>query len=113
MGGRVGIMSRRSEELCDELKNLAERLGVRVREEVLLREVGYHPRSGMCRVRGEEVLFVDRSLSTADRVAVLTDELRRRDLHGVYVSPALRRLLERGRGEEKVGTGEPSASGHT
>lgn len=93
-------MNRRTEELCEELKTLAERLGLRVREEVLLREVGYYARSGTCRVRGQEVLFVDRSLPITERVAVLTDELRQRDLNGVYVSPALRRLLECGKGEE-------------
>ena len=100
-------MSRQAEELCEELKTVAERVGVRVREEVLLREVGYHPRSGICRLRGEEMLFVDRSLPIAERVAVLTDELRRRDLQGIYVSPALRCLLEGGVGER--GTREPES----
>ncbi len=106
-------MSRRAEELCEELKALAERMGIRVREEVLLREVGYHPRSGSCRVRGEEVLFVDRSLPPAERVAVLTDELRRRNLEGIYVSPALRRLLGEGREEAGRETSEADAPGRS
>lgn len=89
-------MSRRGEDLCEELKTLAERLGLKVREEILLREVGYHPRSGMCRVHGEEVLFVDRSLPVSERITVLSDELKRRDLQGVYLAPALRRLLDAG-----------------
>lgn len=87
-------MGRRAEQLCDELKTLAERLGVKVREENLLREAGYHTRSGMCRVKGEDVLFVDRTLPAGDRVEILVEELSRRDLQGIYVSPALRRLLE-------------------
>lgn len=99
-------MGRRSEQLCEELKTLAERLGLKVREEILLREVGYHPRSGTCLVRGEEVLFVDRSLPVGDRVAVLVGELRRRDLQDVYVSPALRRLLEDRNTDESPGTGD-------
>jgi hypothetical protein len=94
-------MRQRAEELCEELKELAQRVGIRVREEVLLREVGYHPRSGSCRLRGEDVLFVDRSLPAAERVAVLADELRRRNLEGIYVSPVLRRFL----GEGREGTG--------
>lgn len=100
-GGDWRDMGRRAEQLCDELKMLAERLGVKVREENLLREAGYHTRSGMCRVKGEDVLFVDRTLPPGDRVEVLVEELSRRDLQGIYVSPALRRLLEsRGAGEQ-------------
>jgi hypothetical protein len=107
-GGERNAMSRRAEQLCDELKMLAERLGLRVREEALLREVGYHPRSGTCRVRGEEVLFVDRTLPAGDRLEVLLHELRHRDLQGVYVSPALRRLLE-SRGSDQ----QPEAADRT
>jgi hypothetical protein len=88
-------MSRRDEALCEELKEVARRLGVQVREETLLREVGYRVRSGGCRVRGEDVIFLDRSLAPAERVQVLVDELGTRDVETVYLTPALRRLLER------------------
>jgi hypothetical protein len=88
-------MSRRDEALCEELKELARRLGVQVREEVLLREVGYRVRSGGCRVRGEDVIFLDRHLHPADRVQVLVDHLSGRDIETHYMTPALRRLLER------------------
>jgi hypothetical protein len=87
-------VSRRDEALCEELKELARRLGVQVREETLLREVGYHVRSGLCRVRGEDVIFLDRSLQAAERVQVLADGLSGRDLETLYLSPAARRLLE-------------------
>ena len=88
-------MSRRDEALCEELKEVARRLGVQVREETLLREVGYRVRSGGCRVRGEEVIFLDRTLTPAERVQVLVDELGSRNVDTVYLTPALRRLLER------------------
>ena len=87
-------MSRRDEALVEELKELATRLGVQVREEVLLREVGYRVRSGLCRVHGEDVIFLDRSLSPEDHVQVLVDGLAGRNLETIYVSPALRGLLE-------------------
>jgi hypothetical protein len=92
-------MSRRDEALCEELKELARRLGVRVREEVLLREVGYHVRSGGCRVRGEDVIFLDRHLPPADRVQILVEQLSGRDLETHYLTPELRRLLERRSGD--------------
>ena len=88
-------MSRRADALCEELKEVARRLGVKVREEVLLREVGYRVRSGGCRVRGEDVIFLDRHLPPAERIQVLLDELAGRDLESLYVSPELRRLLTR------------------
>jgi hypothetical protein len=88
-------MSRRDETLCEELKDLARRLGIQVREETLLREVGYHVRSGACRVRGEAVIFLDRGLPASERIHVLVDGLVGRDIDAVYLSPTLRRLLER------------------
>ena len=74
---------------------MARRLGLQVREEILLREVGYRVRSGLCRVRGEDVIFLDRNLPPEERVQVLVHGLAGRDVETVYLSPALRRLLER------------------
>src|SRR5213596_2829618 len=88
-------MSRRDEALCEELKEVARRLGMQVREEVLLRDVGYRVRSGACRVRGDDVVFLDRNLPADERVQVLVDALAGRDLEAVYLTPAARRLLER------------------
>jgi hypothetical protein len=88
-------VSRRDEALCEEAKELARRLGVTVREEVLLREVGYHVRSGACRLRGEDLILLDRHQPPGDRLQVLLDELGRHDVETHYLTPALRRLLER------------------
>ncbi|MEA2626740.1 MAG: hypothetical protein QOD06_2785 [Candidatus Binatota bacterium] len=79
--------------MLEELRELAVRLGFRVREERLLREVGYRVRSGVCRVRDEKVIFVDRELEPSSRLEVLIEELSACDLGDVYVSPELRRLL--------------------
>jgi hypothetical protein len=87
-------VSRREEALCEELKQVAVRLGVQVREEQLLREVGYRVRSGLCRVHGEEVIFVERTLPPEERVQVLLEGLAGRDVEALYLSPVLRRLLE-------------------
>ena len=92
-------MGRRDEALCEELKQLAIKLGVQVREETLLREVGYHVRSGSCRVHGQSVIIVDRNLSPSDRVDVLLDGLAGQDFETHYLSPALRSLVETRRGD--------------
>lgn len=81
--------------LLEELKGAAARLGIRIREERLLREVGYRVRSGSCRVRDEEVLFLERSLPVSAQIDVLADELGRRNIDAIYLSPAARALLDR------------------
>jgi hypothetical protein len=79
--------------LLQRLKDLVERVGVLVLEERLVREVGYHVRSGACRLHGQDVLLLDTDASLSDRVEALLDFLSRRDLDGVYVEPELRRLV--------------------
>jgi hypothetical protein len=81
--------------LLDELKTVAEKLGLQVREERLLREVGYRVRSGRCRLRADEIIFLERGLPPAAHIDVLIDELAGRSLDDVYLSPAARTLLER------------------
>lgn len=80
--------------MCEELKELAARIGVEVREETLLREVGYHVRSGACRVRDQRLIIIDRNLPPSDRVEVLLAGLADYDFETHYLSPALRALVE-------------------
>ena len=80
--------------LLEELKAAAEKLGIRVREERLLREVGYRVRSGSCRLHGADVVFLDRGLPISAQIEVLVDELARRPLDTIYLSPAARALIE-------------------
>lgn len=96
--------------LLEELKSAAERLGLSVREERLLREVGYRVRSGSCRLRDSEVLFVDRGLPVSAQIDVLVDELAARSLDAVYLSPAARALLERAAARRTRREGNGSAS---
>jgi hypothetical protein len=92
------LVGRRDEALCEELKELANRLGVEVREEPLLREVGYHVHSGACRVHGRELIIMERGLSASERVDVLLHGLVEHDFETHYLSPALRQLVETARG---------------
>ena len=87
--------------LLDELKAVALTLGIRVREERLLRDVGYRVRSGACRLRESDLVLLDRGLSTSAQIDVLVEVLSGRAVDTVYLSPAARRLLE-GRGAGAV-----------
>ena len=83
----------KTEALFEELKEVAQRVGLQVREERLLREVGYRVHSGACRVRDRDLVLIDRELPVTHRLEVLADTLGARDLSGVFVSPELRRFL--------------------
>jgi hypothetical protein len=82
--------------LADELAEAAKRLGLEVRREKILREVGYRARGGACRFREQNLIIIDRDMPPAEQVEVLADALRERDVEGLYLSPAARRLLQAG-----------------
>lgn len=79
--------------MVEELVRVARELGFDVREEELLRDVGYRPRSGVCRIGERDVILMDRKLSGPERMEVLCSALADRDLERVFLSPALRALI--------------------
>lgn len=98
MGTRTAQEKGSQTALLDELKGAAEKVGLRVREEKLLREVGYRVRSGRCRLRGDDVIFLERGLPAGAHIDLLIEELSRRPLDDLYLSPAARRLVEQAAG---------------
>jgi len=79
--------------MVEELAQAAERVGLQVRRERLLREVGYRARGGACRLRERDLLIIDSAQPPAEQLEVLLEALRTRDLETLYLSPAARRLL--------------------
>jgi hypothetical protein len=80
--------------LVEELAGVAERAGMQVRRERLLREVGYRARGGACRFREKDLVIIDSAQTPAEQLDVLIEALRTRDLEQIYLSPAARRLLQ-------------------
>jgi hypothetical protein len=80
--------------LVDELADAAKRVGIEVRREKIMREVGYRVRGGPCRLRDQDLIILDREQPPADQIEVLVEALRTRDLEQVYLSPAARRILQ-------------------
>jgi hypothetical protein len=97
--------------LLEELKVAAEKLGLKVREERLLREVGYRVRSGSCRVREDEILFLERGLPASAQIDILVEELAGRPLDRLYLSPAARVMIERA--VPKNGLGDGGSEAHS
>lgn len=80
--------------LVEELARAAEQVGLEVRRERLLREVGYRARGGACRLREKDLVILDSAQPPAEQLEVLLEALRERDLEALYLSPAARRLLQ-------------------
>ena len=73
--------------ILKEFEKLARRLGMEIRYTT-------GGPSGLCAVKGKQILFIDRSLDSAARIDMLVREFRTLDLEGMFVVPLIRRLLD-------------------
>jgi len=82
-----------TEKLLADLEAVAEKISVKIRYE---RITGGPIKTthGACRIRGENVILIDRRLGTIEKLHALGKELRRFDLENVYISPAARAHLQ-------------------
>lgn len=76
--------------LLQELESLAAQLGVELRYEEL------ESSGGLCRYGGKLCLIASRHLSLPGRIRLLSRELGRLPLEGVFLRPSVRELLEKG-----------------
>jgi hypothetical protein len=83
----------RTERVLDELIEAAERVGVKVRRERIMREVGYRARGGACRLRDDDLVIIDRDQPPHEQLEIVAEALKGRDLEAVYLSPEARRIL--------------------
>lgn len=65
----------RHEARLQDLIVSAKQLNIQVRMEKLLREAGYRAHSGRCRVKGQELIVIDRDIPLVDQIEFLTSEL--------------------------------------
>jgi len=81
--------------IVDELAEAARRVGLEVRREKIMREIGYRTRGGACRLRDKNLLIVDPDQPAGEQLEVIAEALRSRDLESLYLSPAARRVVHR------------------
>ena len=76
------------EMLClREFEKLAQRLGITLRYTI-------GAPSGLCTVKGEQVLFLDRMNDKKSQLDVYIREFKTLDLEDVFIVPVIRRLLD-------------------
>jgi hypothetical protein len=65
----------KQEARLQELILNAKRRNIHVRTEKLLRESGYRAKSGSCRLKGQDVILIDRDARISDQIEFLAGEL--------------------------------------
>lgn len=81
------------DKLFQELKDLAEKLGLVVSEENF-RNTGIHVNSGHCKVKGKDHCIINKHLKLNKKIEVLGECLSRFPHESVYTVPAVREFLE-------------------
>lgn len=101
----------RERHLLDQLKEIGSKVGLEVREERLIREVGYSVHSGRCVVKGQEVILLDRNAGISERTDALIQSLSGCDLTDIYLEPGIRRLIQSEHVEHEDGDSSDSSAG--
>ena len=82
------------EQTYQDLKELAEKLGVVVSEQNF-RSTGIKAKSGLCKVKGKTNIIIDKQLSLQNKNEVLASCLSKLPHENIFMVPALREFLDR------------------
>jgi hypothetical protein len=81
------------EFLLEQLEDLANKLGIKVRyENVNLEETSSG--GGLCRWRGEYVLIIQAPAPVKEKIQIMAEVLKRFPLGNIYIRPVIRDLLD-------------------
>ncbi len=79
--------------LLSQLEDLAEKLGILVRDENINIEESSSS-GGLCRIEGEYVLILNSKVTVKEKNQVMINALQQFDLSDIYIKPVIRELLE-------------------
>ncbi len=82
------------EQLYTYLKELSQKLGVTVAEHSF-RQTGIKAKSGLCKVKGEQMFILNKHLSVYQKNKQLLACLKEMPYKNIYVLPAIRERLEK------------------
>ena len=82
--------------LLDQLEELAERLGIKIRHDAInLEEESIHVAGGLCQLKGEFLIIINSRSTMDERIRTLAAALRHFDLDQLYIRPAVREALNK------------------
>ena len=103
----------KSEQLYNSLKELAEKIGITVSEQSF-KNTGIFVRSGLCRVKEQQMFIMSKHESIRSKVEILAECLATFPLDDVFVVPAVREVLDQYKAKvQKPVTEENDAEHHT
>ncbi len=84
----------KADQLYQQLKELAEKLGIEVSEQSF-KYSGIRVQSGFCRVKDQDRYIMDKNISIHRKNAYLAKCLAYKPLDDIYIVPAVRDYLEK------------------
>jgi GGDEF domain-containing protein len=78
----------REVQVLEALEEVAKRLGIPLRRE------SFRGDGGLCRLRGESIIIINRSRTPAEQLRILARGLSEVDLDGVFIPPAARAMID-------------------
>jgi len=97
------------QQLYQELKNLAEKMGIAVSEQNL-KISGFPVQSGLCRIKEKLFFIMDKNETIHRKNLILAECLSHMPHEDLYVVPAVRDLLVPGGRSRKTGPPERAGS---
>lgn len=82
----------KSRQVYEELKDLAEKLGITVSEQSF-KQTAIRVKSGLCKIRGKEMFIMDKHASIHKKNRLLIECLSQRSHEEVFVVPTVREML--------------------
>jgi hypothetical protein len=90
----IEVESVKADRLYQELKEVAEKLGIEVTEQNF-RATGINAVSGLCKVKGKSLFLIDKHKSLHKKITILSEFLGGMSCGDVYMLPAVREHLSR------------------
>ncbi len=95
------------EQITETLEQAAAQLGVQVRYETMTGEVS--GAGGLCKLKGQWCVIIDRKVPPADRAATLTEALAQLDTDAIFLPPEVRDALAAARSARTASASPASA----
>lgn len=86
--------------LLQELEEIAERLSIVVRYDDLM-GMDFNVKGGLCKLRGRNLVIMDRRAPIGERIDLLVRVLRRFDLSSVSTRPYIRLIIDGSESKDK------------